>query len=336
MSKLRPALPLLLLPLVGACFLYTGGDDPCDDSWGGEADVAYIELRNPETGQCEAAGFGGGGGSSCGSATSDGARVPAPARDWAMCYAACSGLDEATCLATSECRGAYSQPSWCSDCEPIFYECWGTAPSGPAQGGQCAEYGAYECSRHDDCKAIHSSLEAAGEGGGFQHALGPFLFCAPERHTGDEVGCYEGDACAEGYTCNAAEICREPPGCWSDDASNDDSPGGALPCDICYGYCVPDDDPGSCVGDVGCRAAVPDCPPGTIPGVENGCWTGYCISFEDCDELPECPGLAEEPCVSRSDCSAFYEGIDCTCAGDSCTCSEWIYDGCDVAETTGP
>lgn len=41
-------------------------------------------------------------------------------------------------------------------------------------------------------------------------------------------------------------------------------------------------DPGSCTGVIACRSAEPACPPGTIAGIANGCYTGYCIPQSDC------------------------------------------------------
>lgn len=45
---------------------------------------------------------------------------------------------------------------------------------------------------------------------------------------------------------------------------------------------------------------------------------------------PACPELAEEECITRADCTPLYEGIDCTCQGDACTCAGWVFDVCSV------
>jgi hypothetical protein len=87
-------------------------------------------------------------------------------------------------------------------------------------------------------------------------------------------------------------------------------------------------DPGSCVGEITCDAAEPACPSGTIAGRRNGCWTGYCIPYAQCDTLPTCDTLGEAACISRTDCSPTYEGNNCTCSGQSCTCQSWTFDSC--------
>ena len=88
-------------------------------------------------------------------------------------------------------------------------------------------------------------------------------------------------------------------------------------------------DPGSCTGEIGCRAEPPVCPEGTVPGRRDGCWTGFCIPEDQCDALPACSTLGEGECVARGECSPVYEGIDCSCDGDSCTCADWLYERCE-------
>ena len=95
---------------------------------------------------------------------------------------------------------------------------------------------------------------------------------------------------------------------------------------------MPDDNPdvGSCVGAVICLVMEPpDCPSGTLPGIKDGCYTGYCIPLDKCDALPQCDGLAETQCVERVDCTPLYEGVDCTCNGADCTCASWEFQSCE-------
>jgi hypothetical protein len=87
-------------------------------------------------------------------------------------------------------------------------------------------------------------------------------------------------------------------------------------------------DPGSCVGAVTCAIPAPECPDSTLAGRRNGCWTGYCIPYANCDELPACSSLNEMDCISRSDCAPTYEGENCTCNASSCTCASWTFDVC--------
>ena len=78
---------------------------------------------------------------------------------WGACYDQCTGLDEATCLDTPACRGAYVDicpPNADCDLEGAiaFVECWAVDQTGPIQG-ECSGLDAWECSRHDDCVAYH-------------------------------------------------------------------------------------------------------------------------------------------------------------------------------------
>ncbi len=87
-------------------------------------------------------------------------------------------------------------------------------------------------------------------------------------------------------------------------------------------------DPGSCVGAVTCGTAPPACPANTLAGRRNGCWTGYCIPYDQCDQLPACSELGEMDCIARTDCAPTYEGKNCTCNGTVCTCQSWVFDAC--------
>ncbi|HEY5926177.1 MAG TPA: hypothetical protein VIV11_31045 [Kofleriaceae bacterium] len=240
-----------LLALV-AFITLTGctSDDDCPlYDRGGVPEIAANELRDPNTGVCQPYGGGGGCESSCGPCLDTTQAYP----DWGQCYSHCEALDESACKTTSGCRAAYSDTS--------FYQCWAVAQSGPVQGGDCTQFDAYECSRHDDCSAIHA--------------------------TGNPIGSFR--SCAEESSIQ---------------------------------------DPGSCVGEVTCDALPPNCPAGTIAGRRNGCWTGYCIPIADCDQLPACSTLNENDCIGRTDCTPTYEGQNCTCNANGCTCQTWTFDSC--------
>ena len=170
MTRLCTLLGALLLTTSG-CYLYDD-DDPCD--YGGAApDLAYPELRNPETGVCEYRGGGGGGGGDCYELQEE---APALPIDWASCYSHCEGLEESNCQATSGCRAVYAEDA---SGQTSFYECWATAPSGPVQGA-CEGLSAHECSRYDSCSAVHTQVEVSGGGDGFRQALGNFARCQAE------------------------------------------------------------------------------------------------------------------------------------------------------------
>ncbi len=342
---------LALLSGAGGCTLYFGGGDDGDDCvYEGAADEALaVGYRNPDTGVCE--DWWGGGGGGCGYYGDDAdaeAADPAPLPDWAMCWGYCEGLDEASCLGTSGCRVAYSGEA--------FYGCWGTAPTGPIQGGGCEGLDAYSCSLHDDCTAHYTG--GLTDDGVWEETR--FSFCANEPWA---VGCYSDLECPGGYTCNAEEVCGSPPGCGGED-------GGACP-DVCYGTCVPagggceavdcgmgshcelecydpcDSDSPEPMGG-GCA---PVCNPACIPdtwlceGVDCGagnhceevctdsipgsCWSS-CVPDAP---TPTCEELTDETaCDARAECTPVYTGYGCTCDPDgSCDCVSWEFARCESA-----
>lgn len=325
----RPALLLALPLLLSSCFIYPD-DKPCAADYGNDAPEYIQEQRDPQTGTCQSFGGGGGGGGACGDewGGAQAERAPEPNFDWALCYQQCEGLDEATCLGTSACRAAYIDQSG----SQTFYECWGTAPSGPIQGGNCEGLDAQECSRHDDCSAVHSSWEAPGPDGGFTNGIADFQSCIDESGM---QGCYSDNDCGNGTHCNADTECLPAPGCGQDS----DGDGLSDPCEpVCYGFCVPDPtpNPGTCTSDNVCDIPPPNCPVDTLPGILNDCWTGYCIPTSACESVAECPSLGESSCVSRSDCRAIYQGVDCSCNGESCTCTDWDFESCEASLDTTP
>lgn len=272
------ATSFMTLSLTG-CELYFGGGGGDDCLYGGGGDMGGAPapvpgLRNPNTGQCEYYG-GGGGDVRCDAC---GICEPLPADPvmpptWGFCESECSYLDEAACLATPGCRGAYLEGF-------AFYECWAVDMSGPIQGGQCAGLDALECSRHDDCVAVHASdCTSPSDPGGLVCGNGEFVMCAAE----------------------------------------------------------PGADPGQCYGEVLCDSLPPACPPDSVAGIRDGCWTGSCISVTAC-EPPPCAMLqSEQECVSRIECDALYEGSNCTCdAAGNCTCETWTYTGCTPADPAAP
>jgi hypothetical protein len=98
----------------------------------------------------------------------------------------------------------------------------------------------------------------------------------------------------------------------------------------CQQVCESDSlDPGQCSGQVTCNLAPPQCPTGTTPGIEDGCYTGYCIPLVDCAPT-DCASLTDETsCTARSDCEAVYTGSDCTCDDSGCTCTTLTFERCE-------
>lgn len=344
-SYLITILTAAVLPL-SACNLYfSGGDDPdpCEFGGGGTdrtdtAQEAPEDLRNPQTGMCESFwGGGGGGGWPCDDACGPcpggemdqpgGAQAPIPT--WGSCEGMCNGLEEASCLGTPSCRGIYTGEG--------FQECWQTDNEVPDTTDvvDCNELEAQDCSRFDYCSALHTdSCSGTGtdpsedEAPAFQCGVEEFVSCFPE--TPQEEGCFGDEECGEGFSCNASEICLPPPSDTNGDPCPEELCGVPQPC---YGFCVPEQDPGECDGEVFCDAPPPICPADSVPGISNGCFTGYCIPLSACPSVPCEQIQSEAMCVQSNNCNALYEGVDCQCTPESCECGSWIFDSC---ETIGP
>jgi hypothetical protein len=322
-----------LAVLLGGCYLYQGDDDCLYD----EGTVNAVDLRNPATGMCEYfETWEGGGDCLPGGDYGDRTDKEAPPErlDWAMCTGRCDGLDEQGCMLTAGCRAAYvsdcPQGYDCTDTNYTFYGCWDVAPSGPVQGGGCGALDAYECSRHDDCSARHFPADGCGTMGdcapGFvdPEGIGVFETCVDEVQ--ELTGCFEDYECPDGSTCNAEEICLPSP--WACK--------GAVPCDDrCYGYCVPGEvEAGNCYDIVMCNSLPPECPDNTLPGIVDGCWSGYCIALAECEAAPACADLSSEAmCVARAECVPIYMGIDCTCDDNGCVCNELLYKECSAGDS---
>ena len=310
---------LAVLASAAGCLLTfdddAGDDVVCTPGRGPEP----IELRDPSTGVCQA--FSGGAGGGCGDDQPATERWP----DWAFCYRGCEGLDESTCQTTPGCRAAYLLPwdavpclpgSACPVPAPIFRECWGVAQTGPVHGS-CDGLDAHQCSQHDDCAAFYLSTDPDNYGGRLA-----FANCGPENapppDTCDSARCMPGSHCEE--------QCFPPP------SPCDEIPGGHT-CEMtgCQPVCVPDqNDPGSCTGPVYCDAAPPACPVGTVPGISNGCWSGYCIPRDECahdpghcygevacDALPPACPPGTEPGI-RGACWSGYCIPQSACEPQSC------------------
>jgi hypothetical protein len=121
-----------------------------------------------------------------------------------------------------------------------------------------------------------------------------------------------------------------------------DCPTGTVPGvkDGCYtDYCIPD---GLQCGDEGpagqcfvepnptCGQLPYDCPEGTLPGVvAGGCYTGFCVPTGQCEAPASCESLSTEAmCLAASTCVPLYEGENCTCNGDDCSCESYNFTDC--------
>lgn len=97
-----------------------------------------------------------------------------------------------------------------------------------------------------------------------------------------------------------------------------------------------------CSGEVACDALPPECPPGTLPGKTDACWTGACVPTLSCDAVEDCAQCPDGAmCVEYQSfvinrvCEPIPEACggapSCGCAGDlACT------DPFDVCDDKGP
>lgn len=111
----------------------------------------------------------------------------------------------------------------------------------------------------------------------------------------------------------------------------DPIPGGPACPSTCDVQCVPNGplDPGACTGEVACDAIAPACPAGTVAGIRNGCWTGYCIPVAECGD--SCSVITDEAtCRSQMQCMPVYSGADCTCYEDRCECRQTDFARCET------
>ena len=320
----------VLCAFLGGCSLYWpgGGDDVCNAPTGGALAQSEESVINPDTGTCES--FSGGGGGGCDNACGPCYESPPvqPPADWAQCSSGCNGLDQTSCEAAGGCHAFFIDQS-AIDGGTSYWECEAVAPNGPIETA-CDGLGSQDCSDHDNCISIYAS----------DGSTTTFESCAAENPT----------TCGADGTCAAGSHCAEQ--CSLCEAGNGTDP--KTPCGNCSAVCVPDQvcgedlscptgydctqvcamqsdgsttcsnlcvpngsDPGTCTstGPM-CSMAPPECPVNTVPGILDGCWSGYCIPTADCG--PGDPGT----CTSS--------GPMCAMAPPACppNTTPGILDGC--------
>jgi len=182
-----------LVVLTGCQLVFDhGGDDSCPP-------IAYdlapaIQLRNPQNGLCTGFGQPYPCDTSCGPCAEPANAQP----DWGQCFGMCEQIvqsgansmaQEASCIAQAGCRAIYIDPG-AINAPPKFADCWSIAPSGPVKG-ECAQLDAQQCSRHDDCAAVHDDTNQ-------------FLRCVPE-HVTTPVAC---DTLSTETQCTARTDCN--------------------------------------------------------------------------------------------------------------------------------
>jgi hypothetical protein len=194
------------------------------------------------------------------------ASVPAPQRNpdtltcqsfGGGCFPGCGPCPAAEGAAEAAAESALSQPS----------------PSWGFCGSTCEALPEAACAKDPGCRVVKDAACAVSG-----DCTTDFLGCFPtDQFTDPEVDCF---AARDGFTCSQSAACtayhrgartlQGPP-----------DPGRT------FAMCAPEGtSPGTCFGQVICRAAPPACPSSTTPGIENGCYTGACIPLDVCGPVP--------------------------------------------------
>jgi hypothetical protein len=255
----------------------------------GTAGIADQLLRDPSTGECES--FGGPPcDSECGPCPGLTEALP-PSPDWGACSGACDSLSETQCLATDSCHAAYQDDSAQF---PVFWGCWDMPLNGVTHAGTCTGLDAQTCTEHDNCASVYT-----GPVNQPQNFVPSFERCVDEAAS----ACTNVD-CGSGKLCVLTPAAPTTPDC--------ETPATA----------------GTCA-DATCDIQGPNCPAGTTQATgTNGCYTGFCIPTTECVATACADLTTEATCLARSDCDAVYDGMNCTCDNNGCTCQTKTYSHC--------
>jgi hypothetical protein len=203
----------------------------------------------------------------------------------------------------------------------------------------------YACTSNTQCASgCYCSNGTCTEGGfcSTDADCGPGYHCDTMRSSCEPnppaMTCNFDNQCPQGQYCNpASNTCTATCTCTNDQQA---IAGGFGWCDTTRDTCLPGENPaGTCAGDVSatCTTAAPQCAVGSVPLLFGGCYNGNCQVYAQCNLPPVCTHINDESdCLGRTDCSASYNGIDCTkpdgsaCkSGDTnCTCQSYVFATC--------
>jgi len=199
---------------------------------------------------------------------------------------------------------------------------WGSCES------SCTGQDEQTCVQSSACRGVYADVEGVNS----------FVACWPTDTSGPlQNGTCEGmDAwtCSQYDDCSAVHACLNAGGDRPLDPSECDV-GAFQSCTVektgCYGIaecdagevCNAEDvclSPPGCSGESDSNGLI-DC--------KTQCY-GFCVT----DPTPTCASLDEDQCITRTDCSPYYEGVNCTCdAAGNCECTDWQFDTCEDAGT---
>ncbi len=151
----------------------------------------------------------------------------------------------------------------CGPCPAIFEEVptWGLCDSG------CEALGETDCAEQSGCRVVKDARCSISA-----DCLTDYVGCfALDQVESSSVDCLNA----------TADDCSRSAECWALHEATGArlSPAQQRPFALCIRA---DGSPGSCTGEVACRADPPACPAGTIPGVSGTCWSGACIPEHLC------------------------------------------------------
>jgi hypothetical protein len=144
-------------------------------------------------------------------------------------------------------------------------------PSWGFCGSTCEALSEGACAEAPGCRVVKDAFCAvAGD------CLTDYVGCFPtDQFTDPSIDCF---AARDGQACSMSA------GCTAFHRSFVNRPEEART----FAMCAPEGhSPGTCFGQVTCRAAEPACSPNSRPGVSNGCYTGACIPTDICEPVPQ-------------------------------------------------
>ena len=188
-----------------------------------------------------------------------------------------------------------------NQCEtfPLDVGSGSAAPDWAQCTSECSGLVEEACLITADCHVTYASTPA-GTIFWLCDAIAPYNGDTSACSTLDAYGCSERDDCVATFHESGA---NGPNPSWSFESCADEQSATGT-------------GPGSCTGIVSCAGPEPICPSGTVAGIADDCYTGYCIPQSDCG--PGDPGT----------CDA--SGVRCNIAPPMCPADTkpGVFDGC--------